>query len=528
MNRFAQNCFHFFASLLVFFLFNGNLRAEGLRDVIVLEMSSTQKSISVDIGTRDEFKEGIYAKFFVQSQNYKFPKIFLVAEGKLIKSFPKKSFWYLSKVYLPRFMYENVHLQILTSLDVKSGRKLSIKKKHLVLPSDQYESVDDYFDKNGNVIPNRLVQIESEYEKSQPLFVDDKFVDGDVQVTSYEVMRNRSGYHLSEEYDDLKLEKYFIGGKEYELGDVEYDQDKKLLDSMAAGIVNKYNSQKFELAKGLYSFSEKDPNIKEINKKLSVTSTYDTLKEEKKAKDQISPTILEKIRRDGDLWSADMDDETLRRYFITSGLEKEKRRRELALNELDGHEIIFHYAGNLRSQSKSSDNSYRALGYSFTLGYDLHLSRLSPNIKNWSIEFMIEQGIADYDIGSLNGRMSESYFGGYINYYFYNNPLTLNSLIVMGGVGIKSGTAGVSATGLTKEYSYQVLTNPALQLMTKYRFKAGDGTEETVNVGASINAGLALESKTMSVLESVNTEDNIYSSKTYDDFKYIIGLSIFF
>jgi hypothetical protein len=156
------------------------------------------------------------------------------------------------------------------------------------------------------------------------------------------------------------------------------------------------------------------------------------------------------------------------------------------------------------------------------------LSRLSPNIKNWSIEFMIEQGIADYDIGSLNGRMSESYFGGYINYYFYNNPLTLNSLIVMGGVGIKSGTAGVSATGLTKEYSYQVLTNPALQLMTKYRFKAGDGTEETVNVGASINAGLALESKTMSVLESVNTEDNIYSSKTYDDFKYIIGLSIFF
>ena len=528
MKRFGHICLQIIASFLILGLYSGNLMAEGLRDVIVIDMSSTQKSISIDIGTRDEFKEGIYAKFFVQSQNYKFPKIFLVAEGKLIKSFPKKSYWYLSKVYLPRFMYENVHLQILTSLDVKSGRKLSIKKKHLVLPSDQYESVDDYFDKNGNVIPNRLVQVESDYEKSHPLFKEDMFADGDVQVTSFEVMRNRSGYHLSDEYDDLKLDKYFIGGKEYELGDIEYDQDKKLLDSMATGIVNKFNSQKFELSKGLYSFSEKDPNIKEINKKLSVTSIYDNMKEDKKTKDQISPNVLEKIRRDGDLWSADMDDETLRRYFITSGLEKEKRRRELALNELDGHEILFHYAGNLRSQSKASDNSYRALGYSFTLGYDLHLSRLSSNIKNWSIEFMIEKGIADYDIGSLNGRMDESYYGGYINYYFYNNPLTLNSLIVLGGLGLKTGSAGVSATGLTKEYTYQVLTNPAIQLMTKYRFKAGDGTEETINVGASINAGLALESKSMSVLESVNSEDNIYSSKTYDDFKYTVGLSIFF
>jgi hypothetical protein len=119
-------------------------------------------------------------------------------------------------------------------------------------------------------------------------------------------------------------------------------------------------------------------------------------------------------------------------------------------------------------------------------------------------------------------------YDGYINYYFYNNPLTLNSLIVLGGLGLKTGSAGVSATGLTKEYTYQVLTNPAIQLMTKYRFKAGDGTEETINVGASINAGLALESKSMSVLESVNSEDNIYSSKTYDDFKYTVGLSIFF
>jgi len=121
--------------------------------------------------------------------------------------------------------------------------------------------------------------------------------------------------------------------------------------------------------------------------------------------------------------------------------------------------------------------------------------------------------------------MEEGHYGAFLNYYFHNNPLTLNSMIVLGGLGIKAGSANVSAIGLTKDYTYQILTLPTLQLLSKYRFRTGDTKEDSLNVGASINAGIVWDFKRLSVLDSV--EDKINGKLFYNDIKYQFGMSVF-
>lgn len=500
--------------------------AYGLRDVIIKDLSSSQNSFSLDLGLLDDYKEGEYAKFFVQTQDYKFPKIFLVAEGKLTKSFPQKSYWYLHKIYLPQFLNAQQHLLILGKTDVKSGRPLSKSRKHIVVNGDQYSNTTDFFDNNQNSVPNRLIKNSDKFESSGDLFEVSKHRNADIEISTFETFKRNSSKNKNGDENENLDYKYFVGKTEVELANLESVEDKLLLDSMTEGIIKKINSQKVPLQNGLYAEQEKSVGNSEINDKITLSSVYEDMRDEKRTKEQISPYAIARIKRDGDLWSSDMDDSALRKYFVASGLEHEAYRRNLALNELDGHEIIIYYSGAVLSHTTQQDQNYQNLGYNLGISYDLHLSRTSAKIKDWSIQFCYEKGVGDYDIGGVNGRMEEGHFGGYLNYYFHNNPLTLNSLIVLGGLGIKSGSASVSALGLTKDYTYQILTLPSIQLLSKYRFRSGDTKEDSLNVGASINAGIVWDFKRLSIIDSV--EDNINGKLFYSDIKYQIGMSVFF
>ncbi|MBC7539313.1 MAG: hypothetical protein H7281_10860, partial [Bacteriovorax sp.] len=89
---------------LAFCLQTPKVYALGLDEVVLQEISSSEKTVIIDRGLLENYTDSSFAKFFVQTGDYKFPKIYLVAEGKLIKSFPKKSIWYMSKIYDPRFI----------------------------------------------------------------------------------------------------------------------------------------------------------------------------------------------------------------------------------------------------------------------------------------------------------------------------------------------------------------------------------------------------------------------------------------
>lgn len=500
--------------------------ALGLDEVALLDMSTTGKTVVLDRGLLENYTEGITAKFFVQIGELNFPKIFLVAEGRLVKSLPNKSYWFMKKVHLPKYVQNGGHLLILTTKAVNTGRPLKVHQSHIVLSPNQYDSVDDYLDKNTKNTPDHLLKDISKYEESDELFKEKKVVEGDLQISTYEALSKKPGKKFSESYGDDTEEHYFVGKREVKLADIKNVEDKKLLDSMSDGLLDKTNSEKYGLTNGLYKDQKKIPGSREFNDKITISSVYDDAKEEKKHKESVDPQALAKMNRDGMNWSADMDDTTLRRYFIRTGLLHEEKRRELVLNELDGNELMLHYSGALSDHSTPDDENNRAQGYNFVLGYDLHLSRTSVDLKNWSLQFFLEIGVSGYDVGGQNARAQEGYYGAYLNYYFYNNPLTLNSFIWLGGIGIKAGSVTMTSKTLSKEYNYQALTLPALQVMTKYRFRAGDLSEDTVNAGLSLNAGLMLDMKNLTAIDSL--DDDINGKISTSDIKYLVGMSVYF
>lgn len=521
--------FAFLTILLFISTFMVDVKAIDLEEVSLGDISTSGQSFSIDRGILEKFDEGTFARFYIQKGPKEFPKIFLVAEGELVKSFPKKSYWIMRKIHIPDAIKANSKVLIFSIKKVTSGRPLKIKNHHVVLSKSNGDDVDSYLDQNRENVPSRLIKAGAKYEPSPDIFEKDEMrglgSDTHVVVTTYENYKLKEGKYFSEEFGDETMQKYFVGNTQVNLGDIKKSEDKKLFDSVADNYVKKTNGMKYGI-KSFYSQSSKLKEFPDISIKGSMASTYDEAKNTEKESDHISPVAIAKLKRDGDQWSSDMDDVSLRRYFIKTGLEKEARRRELALNELDGHEFIIYYSSALSSSGSSGDENYEGRVQNLGFSYDLHLSRTSPNLKQWSLQFLYEKGSTEFKSGVNDISSQETAYGAFLNYYFINNPLTLHSFIYLAGIGLKNGTTKVSSTDFTENYSYQALTLPSLQVMTKYRFRTGDLNEDTVNVGASFNFGINLDIKNLSAIDRV--EDEIGSKISFYDLKYTLGLSLFF
>jgi hypothetical protein len=196
------------------------------------------------------------------------------------------------------------------------------------------------------------------------------------------------------------------------------------------------------------------------------------------------------------------------------------------LNEREGHEFMFHYAGTVVDHTNPNDENFRAGGYALGISYDFHLARLSRDLKSWSVQFLYEMGANHYDMGQTNEPATEAMYGAILNYYFINNPLSVNRFIFEIGAGMKLGQATIGDNRLSREYSYQVMTLPTLQLLSKYRFHVGDLTEDKVKAGMAVHAGIVIDQKKLSNID--NTTDAIKGVVRVNDVKFQVGMGIYF
>lgn len=496
-----------------------------LDEVVVENISSTGRSFVMDRGHLENYKEGDYAKFFVQWGPVRSPKVFLVAEGELVKSFPKKSYWSIRKVHIPNVIKDKTPILVMSDKLVSSGRPNKVINEHIVFSNREYDDLEDYRNKNKDAVPDRLIQKKTQHGAINQVDMDDtdNYLNKDKTaiLETYEYYKEAPSVVKMTGYTENLPDKFYVGNKLVTVGDINKEEDRLLLSSMSVGYENKVNQMKY----GVKSFYRNAESIESKNHKL-VNSVYESIKEEKKAEGNIDSRALAKVKRDGEAWSQDLNDEALRTYFIKTGMEKEKIRRELAINELDGHEIMFYFSNNMTNNTTNEDPNYQSNGYNIGLVYDFHLSRVKDKYKDWTVQFLLEKGLSNYDLGGINAKGDDTIYGGYLNYYLLNNPLTLNSISAFVGIGLKAGQSVASSASLTKEYSYQLMTLPSLQAMLKYRFRTGSYDEDTANVGLSFNLGANLDFKTLSNNDEV--VDNINSKLSYTDLKYTVGLSVFF
>ena len=196
--------------ILITLLFTSSFMVEveavALEGVKLEDVSTSGKSIVIDRGLLEDYEEGIFGRFYIQKGKKEFPQIFLVAEGELVKSFPRKSYWILKKIHIPDLIQKNAKLLIFTSNLVTNGRPLKLRNHHVVMSKSNGDDVDSYLKENVKNVPARLVKAGENYEPSPNIFENNELQglnsDVDVLFTTYENYSTKEGKYFSEEFGD--------------------------------------------------------------------------------------------------------------------------------------------------------------------------------------------------------------------------------------------------------------------------------------------------------------------------------------
>lgn len=489
-----------------------------------------KETLVLNVGTLDGYVEGETADLFIENGTPDFPDSKNVALVELVKALPKYSYWQIvvgktgfSKNNLKKKSGEYVDVGLIRTNSGLNGRPLDIKNKVRLFERE----TDQYLGNEFGEIPPNLRQ-DSEYEAlKDTIFEEKKLKRADVEVVSNDYLEKKASSTYSDEHLEELEELYAPSLKVVKKESVE----KAVKDDIRTGLSENYERNKERTKYGLNDFyreQERTPEFKDIRKKVSSVSVYDEEKESQFEESMISKRALKKMDRDRERWSQDMDDQVLRRYFVQNGIEAEYQRRERALNELEGHEMWLRFFGGVNRNTHDEDPNYQRMDYSLAVGYNLHFSRISMDLKNWSMDFLLENSVNHYALNDeLNAQSKDLFAGTFLNYYWLNNPLTLNKFIGHVGVGMKIGQGDAVSVSGVDSYSYQIIGLPSLAAGLKYRFRAGDLTRDTLNVGAAAAFGVQYDRLNYSSSELLD-DGEIYSKFSTNTIKYYFGLHFYY
>ena len=488
-----------------------------------------KETLVLNVGSLDGYVEGEVAHVFKEVGTKNFPDAKKIGLIELVKIFPKYSYWQFHKGSVSANDLKAVdgswtEVGLIRQHTALNGRALDVRNKIRLFERESSNIDLNNYDKE---IPKELRQVKNYAPLDEEVFEVESLKRADVEVSSNDYLIKKSGTTHSEEHLEELEELYAPKLKVVKNEVVEKAVKADIADKLADNYERNKERTKYGMS-DFYKEQEKHPEIKDIRKKISTFSVYDQEKQREFDEAMISKRALKKMDRDKERWSQDMDDTVLRRYFVQNGIEAEYVRREKALNELEGHEIWLRYFGGLNRSTNDVDNNYQRLNASLAVGYNLHFSRINDSLKNWSMDFYLENAVNHYAINDkFNAEAKDLFTGANLNYYFLNNPLTLNKFIGYFGVGMKLGQGNAATVDINRTYSYQILGLPTFNGGIKYRFRTGDLTRDTANVGAAAAFGVTYERLNYSSAEQLENNE-IYPKFTTNNLKYFMGLHFYF
>lgn len=510
-------------SLVLFMAFFMLCRpALALETFKILDVSKSKHTVVIDRGLIDGIKPGARSKFLFQSGHFTHPKLENLGSGICVKSLDNWSYWLLEVINAPSKIVKGAKIVSFSEKEIISGRKnLKILKRKVI--SSRPMTVKEVEFKKRTGMPSALVEEESKYSHGRKMSETEMAKHQDIEAVQYRTWKKKS---YSEYNDDYESEISSLYDDESAPGisstGVQSHYYNDIHTSQTKGVIKKTNSLKFGI-KGLHRGSD------DRLAKLSIVNIYDKYKEKKKRKRILGESVDLKYMSEGQLWSADFSDRHLRNYIVQSGIEREEIAQRDALLELSGNEITFSFDNALSNTTSSKDINHQSNSYYVTLGYEYHLGKSFLSLNKWSAEVFYQGGVGHYSLSEdVNGRFAESSFGGALNYYLWNKPSTLKSLLVYIGGGYKRGTATATSIELSKDYSYQVVALPFAHVGIKYRFRSGDALDDDVPVGLGFFGRATMENLTLTPIDTIDTTDNIEGSQTIANFKFSVGLSFYF
>jgi len=508
---------------------------QGFELVKVLKVSTSGRSIIIDKGKLEGVALGDWARFIFQSGNPENPKLSDVAVAEAISVVDDQSYWIIHERSASANAYEQLkgggHLLFAKANDILNGRRpFKTLAKTSYTSTENLQQVNELEKEDETVHGPGIIKHDKDYEVLDSLKEPVDISEHDLERTEFRpatLKQNKKG-ELDEKYIEAvgtELNEIAVEEVMPETAKQKEMAKKRVFHSTESGVIKKINAQKHGLAE-MYNDARHDPNARIFSDHSVEKSVFEQHQYDNQQKKMISPQVYKKIKMGGPLWSADLTDSGLRRYFIQSGLESEFQRQKRALENKESHEILIRFSQGMVDNTNANDGNYRAMYKGLGLGYEFHLMKVKDTLERWSIELGYESASGFYDIGNQNAKGSETTWKGMLNYYFYNLPSAIQTFTWYLGTGIATGNAKINSVNLSQSYDYQILSLKYAQLGMKYRFYAGDEKDDAFNYGVGFNFLLSLESSTYKNSEALS--DNINGTFSTNDLKFIVGASVLF
>ena len=492
----------------------------------VLEISSTGMSVILDRGSFEGIKIGMKGRLLRPVGDMDRPKFKYLAMAEVIKVHSNYSYWYLREINKAEFLDKGQSVVFVTMDETLSGRRdAKYKKRRVILRKG--ETPLKFIEEDRNGVPTELIKKDGGFEKNnQELTETFPTLDEERIITEFETWSESKNLDYVDQYmQEVATKRETNISEDQDLDEYRKKDGDNLFKSVVDGSVDKFNDYQY----GLYTFyreQKKDEDYKEIREGVIDQTVYAKYQKTKEQRKWISPQAMAKIQRDGELWSSDMNDDQLRRFFISSGIRRENERQRLNLSEYNSNEVTVFYSTALREHYTSEDDNFQGSNYSLGVGYELHLRRTDPDWDKHTLDLNIIRTIAFYDIGgNKNGRFTEGIIKLGYNYYFVNNPATIYRWMFYGGLGLLRGNALMQGIGLTKDYNYSVVGFP-MHLGFKYRFKSGDELDQLSGIGWGLNFKFSYEWLKLNNVDLI--EDDINGTVSIVDLRFTAGLSAYF
>lgn len=519
---------------LVFLLLSAICRpasAAFLERVQVEAVSSSGKSLILNSGHLKGLRLGDHAQVLRVSGPADRPQLKSVGLAEVIRVTPRESYWFLHDQNRAHSVKAGAQVSLMRRSQALQGlREQNVLQRKVVLSSGQ--KIEDELEERLRGMPDGLVSERRKKYNSRQLNVKDRDkTTYDLETSQYDVWsKKRRPDFMEQAMREFEVD--YIGQLEDVSGaeKVRRENSHKVFQSYVNNVIETLNSRPGGLSE-LYQ-RDMDKSYKNyVGDVLVKRNLYSQVTEPEEERIGLKPHALEKMKRDGPLWSADLDDRQLREFMVKTGLVEEVQRRDRALNRVLGHEVLLRASTGLVKHTNADDPNFQNVNYSLSAAYEYALKRASDFLSSWTIEAEVFTGINFYEMApELNGRFQESGFGASANYYFYNSPDTIDKLIFYAGLGLRrsSATGGSKILEGQQSYNYQVLSLPLYQLGAKYRFRAGDSYKNDLKIGMGLNFLLSFESKNLSVIGEDELDSPVYSSFDIQDTRLAVGLSLYF
>lgn len=499
--------------------------SESMEGVAVLEVSSSKKSVLLNLGYAEGLRNGDRAKLYIKNleNGLDYPQFVYVGEGEAIKVKNSVSYWFLRKIKNFQNIKKDKDLVIVRQS--KDPRRPFVTRRTLRVQG-RAEDQDYYQVSEDKGVPEDLIFEEQDFFKGDNIKSTKTLRNQNIELT-----RKTPYIDMGEEFDD-EFDQVAKGrmvpndsGDEALIEEIEKKARDHRFDSTTTNSVGKFNDLKYGL-KTLYKSQMRDPgtNAKESMDSLN-SRERGAIEDEKRRK--ISPTAVARIRREGPRWSQDMSDKQLRAYLIESGIAEEYERQKRALGEKAGHEFTLKYISNITTNTTPDDANFQGTDYALAFSYEWHLIGTSQFLKNFTLEFELERGISHYAIGEgINGRIAEGSLKGYLNWYFLRGPYSLHSYMPYVGIGLKRGNGTLESAEFETVYTVQQTAFPSMHFGMKYRFKAGDEKDASLKIGYGVNFQLKYESMRYNITDIIvdSIEPVISSNQT----RFSVGFNVYF